>query len=62
VADGARDLTNVRIHPEPEPDERAVLERVLARLPTGAASPGPSAWWRTGVRENVAEPVGEGSA
>jgi hypothetical protein len=59
VAEDRREPAAVRIDPEPDVDERAVLEQALARLRTATATPGRSAWWRTGIRENVAEVAGE---
>jgi hypothetical protein len=59
VADDRPEPAAVRIDPEPDAGERAALEQALARLRTATATPGRSAWWRTGVRENVAEMAGE---
>ncbi len=51
----ADDGTGARldIEPEPDGDERAALEQVLVRVRKAVPSPGRSAWWREGVRENV---------
>jgi hypothetical protein len=44
----------LEITPEPSPDERVALERALARLLEEPEEQG-SAWWREGIRENLAE-------
>jgi hypothetical protein len=45
----------IEISPEPAPAERAVLVQALEQLAEQerARDPAESAWWRTGVRENV---------
>jgi hypothetical protein len=40
------------VRPEPSPEERAALERVLPRL-LAEHSDARSDWWRTGVRESL---------
>ena len=42
----------VRISPEPTPEEREALLRVLADLDHGHAD-GASPWWQAGIREAV---------
>jgi hypothetical protein len=59
VADERREVTAVRIDPEPDANERVALERVLVRLRSATATPRRSAWWRIGVRENVADAADE---
>jgi hypothetical protein len=54
-----RDATELRIEPEPGPDERAVLADALGRLHARAATSGRSGWWRAGVHENLEEAAGE---
>jgi hypothetical protein len=42
------------INPEPPPEDREALEEALRRLLDPPAGPR-SAWWRSGVEENVSE-------
>ena len=48
----------LEITPEPSPEERAALERALARLLEEPGDPR-GAWWREGIRENVTDPEAE---
>ena len=48
----------LEIRPEPSPEEREALERALARLLEEPAETR-SAWWREGMRENLASPEDE---
>lgn len=44
----------LRITPEPSPEERAALERAIASLVEEGAD-ARSDWWREGVREGLSE-------
>jgi hypothetical protein len=48
------------VRPEPEPDEREALTRALADALHPPVDDARTAWWRAGVRENVAEPPESG--
>jgi hypothetical protein len=45
---------NRKIRPEPSPEELEAIEEALARLTAPPADPR-SAWWRTGVAEDLSE-------
>jgi hypothetical protein len=45
-------FVRIDITPEPSPEERTAIERALATT-SADRSPGPSAWWRDGLREAV---------
>jgi hypothetical protein len=47
------------INPEPSPEDREALEEALRRLLGLPANPR-SAWWRSGVEENVGDAEPEG--
>jgi hypothetical protein len=59
VPEGERHAPELGIEPEPDADVRAALEHTLARLRTREPTPGRSAWWRAGIRENLAGAAGE---
>jgi hypothetical protein len=48
------DAVKPEINPEPSPEDREALEEALRRLLEPPANPR-SAWWRSGVEENVSE-------
>jgi hypothetical protein len=48
---------HLEIEPEPTPEEREALERVLACLPAAPADLH-GAWWREGVRDSVSSEAG----